>query len=215
MAGAGWALRPACLAQVGGALGSTVLATLEVAEAAAPPSGQRSGDGVVGIRFLWVRPNTIPGGVGFVEPGLSSGEDNLRGRARIVCVAADPGWATVRLDEDGPPGVICLHMDVGWRPKPRSGVTVVVDEDGPPIGLGGTVVSDAVSHDSGAPRQIGSVMKCSRVEPHLYTWGVDLGTHVADVVRQDVEGCGRGFGLNVSPRVGDSVARVSILVAAT
>ena len=150
--GAGWALRPAYLTQVSGTLGGAVLAALEVAVVTAPPSGQRGGDRVVCIRFVWVRPDPIPGWVGVGEPGVPSSEDNVRGWTRIVGVAADPGWAAVRVNEDGAPGVVFLYVDVGRRPEPRSGVAVIVDEDDPSVWVVGTGVSDAIARDSGAPR---------------------------------------------------------------
>ena len=80
----------------------------------------------------------------------------------------------VRLDENWPPGVVLLHLDMGWRPEPRGGGAVIVDEDDPSVFLISAVICDSVTHDSGAPRQVSSIVEGTGVEPDLDAWGVDL-----------------------------------------
>ena len=75
-------------------------------------------------------------------------------------------------------------------------------------------VSDAVPLNSGAPRQIGTVVELARIKPDLHPGGVDLVPYVADVVRDDVESRGRVLGLDVCPRVRDDVVSVGVLLVA-
>ena len=51
---------------------------------------------------------------------------------------------------------------------------MIVDEDDPSVFMISTVICDSVAHDSGAPRQVSSIMEGAGVEPDLDAWGVDL-----------------------------------------
>ena len=64
---------------------------------------------------------------------------------------------------------------------------MVVDENDPSVLLAGDIARNAVAHDCGAPREIGSLVEGARVEPDLHAWGADLGSTVTDVVRDHVE----------------------------
>ena len=79
---------------------------------------------------------------------------------------------------------------------------MVVDEDNPSILLFGDIARDAVAHDRGAPWEIGALVVGARVEPDLHTWGADLGTTVADVVCDYVEGGRLVFDGDVCPWIG-------------
>ena len=51
------------------------------------------------------------------------------------------------------------------------------------------------------------------VEPDLNAWGIDLCSAVTDMVRNNVEGCGLSFRLDVCPRVSVAIVGVGLLVA--
>ena len=87
---------------------------------------------------------------------------------------------------------------------------MVMNKDDPTVLMLGGIVRDSVSHDSCAPRKVGTFVEGAGIEPDLNAWGVDLGAAVTDVVRHNVEGSGRGFNRYVCPRVSVCIVGVSI-----